>query len=98
LGEIEIIDQVAEDRHVLTNGRPRVRTPIRLGIDALPVEEHIFDELQVCVETQGLVINKPLLCIRADHQPRDTQAVAVLVDRRRDNMILTTPRRSSGGL
>ena len=46
-------------------------------IQPLAAEEVVFDQFQVSVERQGLMIDVALLRIRADHQARHAQAVAV---------------------
>ena len=88
LREVELLRQVAEDRDVLPHRGARVRTPVGLGIEPLPAQEQILDELQIGVERQRLVIDRPRLDPRRDREPRHAHAVAVDVDVRRPHVIV----------
>ena len=59
---------------------PRVGTAVGRGIEALPTEEAVLDELQVGVEAQRLVVDHALLRVRTDEEARHAEAVTVLVD------------------
>jgi hypothetical protein len=58
LVEVEVAREVAEDRDVLTDGRSRIVPTIGRGIEALASEEVVFDELQVRVEAQRLIVGE----------------------------------------
>src|ERR1035437_7644931 len=53
LVEVEVSDQIAKDLLVLTDIWSRVRSTVCRGVEALPVEEVIFDELVIGIEAQG---------------------------------------------
>ena len=57
--------------------RRNLRTEL---LEASPGEEAIFDELEVGVATQHLVIDVPAFGVGADHDARHPQAKADLVD------------------
>ena len=52
--------------HILADRGARVRAAIGLRVEPLPTQEVIFDELEISVETQCLVVNVTLLGIRTD--------------------------------
>src|SRR5215472_13270681 len=83
LCEIEIRSQIAELRRVLTDIGPRIRTPVRLRIDARAVQEVVLDEFHVRVEAQGLMIDVALPRVRADDKTGHAQSVPHLIDLRR---------------
>ena len=86
--EVELAREVPEDRGVLAHVGPRIGALVRLRVEPLPAEEVVLDELEVRVETQRLMVDVPLLRVRADHETRHTQAVAVLVGFRRSNVVV----------
>ena len=61
LGEVEVVDEVAEDRRVLAHVGSRVRAAVGRGIEPLTAEEVVLDELVVRVEAQRLVVDVALL-------------------------------------
>src|SRR5581483_10071468 len=92
LSEIEVLQQVAELRESLADIRARVWAAIGPGVKALATEEIVFDELDVGIKAQYLVINVSLLGIGADHETGYPQAVAIFVDTwRRDVIIEAAP-------
>ena len=46
LVEVELLAQVAEDLHVLADGRPRIRSPVGLGVETPAVQEAVLDQLK----------------------------------------------------
>src|SRR5579863_4741326 len=79
LVEIEICAQIAELRRVFAHVGTAVGAAIGFRIDALAVEEVVFNELHVGVVTQRLMIDKTTAGVRTDHDARHPNAVAVLV-------------------
>src|SRR5438094_2901693 len=59
LPEVEVADEVAEDRHVLAHVGARIRAPVGGRIEPLRVQEIVLDELRVGVEAQDLVVDEP---------------------------------------
>ena len=57
LVEVELLREVAEDRHVLPDVRARIGPAVGARVEALAVEEEVLDELEVRVEAEGLVID-----------------------------------------
>src|SRR5258707_398716 len=88
LVEVEIGHEVAEYRDVLTHGRARVRPPVGFRIEPLAAEEDVFDEFDIRVEAQGLVVDVAALGVGADHDGGYAQAVAVLVVARWDDVVV----------
>src|SRR5215831_6047997 len=82
LAEVEVLLQLAEQRLVLADVGPAVGTAVGPGVEPGAAEEVILDELQVRVAAERLVVDDTLPGVRGDDDPRDPQAVAVLVDRR----------------
>src|SRR5947209_6509753 len=92
LSEIKVLHQVAKLRGVFPYTRPGIGPPICLRVNPLATEEKVFDELQVGVEAQGLVVDQALLGIGANNQSRYAKTIAVLVDdRRRDVVVEAAP-------
>src|SRR5262249_56742230 len=85
--EVEVLDEVAEDRRAFTYVGPRIGTPVRLRIEPPPAEEVVLDELRIRVEAQRLMVDEPTPRVRADHEARNTKAVAVLVEARRNDVV-----------
>jgi hypothetical protein len=52
------------------------------------VQEVVLDELQVRVEAERLVVDEAPARVRADDEPRYAEAVAVLVDVGRDDVVV----------
>ena len=48
--EVEVRQQIAEDRHVVAHRGPRVGSPVGRRVEPLPVEEVVLDELVVRVK------------------------------------------------
>ncbi len=82
--------QVAEHRHVLADRRPRVGPPVRRRVEPQTAEEVVLDELGVGVEAQDLVVDEAAPRVRRDQERGHPQAVAVLVDRRRHDVVVET--------
>src|SRR5436305_15111225 len=62
------------------------------GVEALGVQEIVFNELVVGVVAERLMIDYALLGVWTDHDPGDPQAVAVLIGTRwRDVVVEATP-------
>jgi hypothetical protein len=80
LGEVKVVCQVSQGGHVLSHRWARIGPAVGGRIDASPGEEAIFDELEVGVATQHLVIDVPAFGVGADHDARHPQAKADLVD------------------
>ena len=63
--------EVAEDRDVFADGWSGVGASVGFGVEALTVEEVVFDELVVRVEAQDLVVDVARVCVRADDEAGD---------------------------
>src|SRR5437762_2229755 len=100
LVEIEIRPEIAEYRDVLTHVRAGVGPPVGFRIEPLAAEGHVFDEFDIRVEAQGLVVDVAALGVGADHDGGYAQAVAVLVDARWDDVVVeaapVVPRQEDG--
>src|SRR5262249_57507740 len=72
----------------LTDAGPAVGAAVGGGIEPGAAEEVILDELQVGVAAERLVVDEAPPGVRGDDDPRDPQAVAVLVDRRGRHMVV----------
>src|SRR6516164_8182009 len=68
LAEVEVREQVAEDRGVLADVAARVGTPVGRGVQPGPAQEIVLDELVVRVEGQGLVVDVARLGVGRDDQ------------------------------
>ncbi len=88
--EIEVAGEIAQRRVSLAAIGTRVGTIVGGEIEALPAEEIVLDELQVRVVTEKLVVDVALLGIRTGHDFRHSQAIAVLVNDRRFNVVVET--------
>src|SRR5689334_7095251 len=66
LGEVEVVAQIAQERGIFAHVWSRIGTTIARGVDALPIQKVVFDELVVRVEAQGLMVNVALFGIRTD--------------------------------
>ena len=78
-GEVELAEQVTENRRVLAYVGARVRPAVVGRVEALAAQEPVLDERGVRVEAERLVVDVPGPRPRADQQPRHPQAVALLV-------------------
>ena len=83
LGEVEVVREVAEDRCVFADVGACVWSAVGARIEPLAAEEVVLDELRVGVEAERLMVDVAALRVGADHDPRDAQAIAVRIDRRR---------------
>src|SRR5207253_3778997 len=83
LREVELADEVAEQLCVLADDGARVGPAVRLWVEPLAAEEVVFDELQVGVERECLVVDVAVAGPGADQEAGYTQPVALPVDRRR---------------
>ena len=81
-------DEIAEQLHLLAHGGARVRPPVGLGVEPLPAQEPVFDQLQVGVVAERLRVDEPRLGPRADHHRGHPQSPAVLVDHRRQHVVV----------
>src|SRR5579875_2175448 len=90
LREVEVVDKVAQDGNVLAHSRTWVWTPIGCRVEALAVQEIVFDELQIGIEAERLVVNVAFSGVGADDEAGDAQAIAVFIDRRRNNVVVET--------
>jgi hypothetical protein len=88
LGEIEIHEQITNLGYILAYIRTGVGATISLWVDPLASEEQVFDQLDVRILALNLMINETLFGIRADHNTGNAQAEPILVDMRRDYMIV----------
>jgi hypothetical protein len=80
LVEVEVGEQAAEGRLVLAHVGTRVRSPVRRRVKPLAAEEVIFDEFQVGVEAERLVVDVSGFGVWADHQAGDADAIPEAVD------------------
>src|SRR4051794_12288518 len=74
LAEVEVADEVAEDRHVLAHGRARIGPTVSPRVEPFPVQEVVLDELHVGVEAQDLVVDEPTPGVGRDDEPGNAQA------------------------
>src|SRR5204862_435904 len=88
LPEVEVVDEVAENRQALTNVGAKVRPAVRSGVEAPASEEVVLDELRVRVEAERLVIDVPAPCVGTDHDRGNAQPVTVPVDVRRVDVVV----------
>ena len=88
LAEVEVAGQIPETRGFFAHVRTRVRPPIGRGIQALPVQEVVLDELQVRVVGELLMIDIPGASIGADDQAGHAKAVTVFIDHRRNDVVV----------
>src|SRR5579871_4730972 len=79
LGEVEVLHQVTQDSDVLTDRRSPVGSAIGRGIQALTLDKHVLDELEVGIEAQRLMIDESLLCVWANYQCWHAQSIAIFV-------------------
>src|SRR5262249_752541 len=86
--EGEVGGQVAEDLLVLAHVGSGVGPPVCRRVEALAVEEVVFDELVVGVEAQGLVVDVTLLGVGADDDAGDAKPVAVGVHGRWNDVVI----------
>ena len=68
LVEVEIGSNVSKDGDVLAHCRARVGSTVGARIETLSAEEVVFDELEVSIEAQRLMVDEPALRIRADDE------------------------------
>ena len=73
---------------VLADVGSRVGSTVGGRVEALAAEEVVFDELVVRVEAEGLVVDVAVFGVGADDDARDAEPVAVLVDRRGDDVVV----------
>src|SRR5690242_1387035 len=88
LAEVEVPAELAEHRLVLTDVGAPVGTAVGGRIEAGGAEEVVFDELQVGVTGQDLVVDVAAPGVRRDDQAGHAQAVTVLVDGGRPHVIV----------
>lgn len=88
LREIEIAGEIPQDGDVFAHCWAWVGPSICLWVKTLTVQEIVFDEFQVGIETKCLVIDVSLLCVRADDNAGNAQTIAILVHLWRDDMIV----------
>jgi hypothetical protein len=75
--EVEVFSEVTELGHGLAHGRSRVGPTVGGGVETGTAKEVVFDELEVRVVAQGLVLDEPLLGVRRDDERGSSQPVAV---------------------
>ena len=92
--KVEVLDEIAELRIALPDVRPGVWATVGLGVQALSSEEVVFDECDVSVVAEGLMIDVTLLGIRADDHCRHTETETVLVDDGRHHVVVKPPQSS----
>src|SRR5581483_10234054 len=86
--EIKIVFQIAELRYILAHIGTRIGASVRARVNALSTQANILDEFEIRVKAQRLVVNEPVLGIRADDQPRHAQPISILIYLRRRDMIV----------
>src|SRR4051794_12795864 len=80
LREIEFLPQIAEVLDFLSDRGARVGSSVRRRIKPLPTQEHVFYELQIGVERERLVIDRPCTYPRRDHDAGNTESITVDVE------------------
>src|SRR5437763_1272133 len=88
LRKVEVCRQIAKRGERLSHRRPWIGAPVAARIKPGTAEKVVLDELGVRVEAQDLVVDEPATRVRTDDQPGDAQSVAVLIDPRRDDMVV----------
>src|SRR4051795_7931447 len=88
LCEIEFLPQIAEVLDFLSDSGARVGSSVRRRIKALPTQEHVFYELQIGVERERLVIDRPCTYPRRDHDAGNTESITVDVEVGRVHVIV----------
>src|SRR4051794_16689454 len=91
LREIEFLPQIAEVLDFLSDRGARVGSSVRRRIKPLPTQEHVFYELQIGVERERLVIDRPCTYPRRDHDAGNTESITVDVEVGRGYGIVKTP-------
>src|SRR6266540_3639001 len=76
LREIELVEQVPEDRLVLPDAGAGIPPPVLLRVESLAVQEPVLDELEIGVERQGVVVDVALPRVGTDQQGRHPHRVA----------------------
>src|SRR5262249_42477390 len=79
LGEVEVLVKAAQHRQRLPDVTTRAAAAVGLGGEPGAAEEVIFDELQVGVSAERLMVDVALLGVWGDDQRGDTEPVAVPV-------------------
>src|SRR5438093_10814769 len=90
LAEAELRGQIPESGNTCSHGGPRVRAAVE-AVDPLATEEPVLDELEVGVERQRLIVDRAAsrpARPRADHEPGNPYAVAVLIDLERRDVVV----------
>src|SRR5262245_29980706 len=78
--EVEVGDEVAEQRRVLANGRTWIGTAVSGRIQPLAFEKVVLDELRIGVEAQDLVVYEAASRVRRDDESRNPEPIAVPID------------------
>ena len=86
--EVEVVHEVPEYRHVLAHHLASIRPAVGTRIQPLTLEKVVFDELGVRVEAQRLMIDVAPLGVGADDQSGNAQSVTVVVDPRRNDVVI----------
>ncbi len=102
LTEVEVAQKAAEPGRVFAHVGPWVRAAVGIRIESLPAEEVVLDELQVSIVAELLMVDVSGPRIWADHQAGHPQAVAILVDVWRHDVIVEAapivPREKDSGV
>src|SRR5262249_21653676 len=101
LGEVEVGYQVAQDRRILADAGPGVGASVGRRVEPGAAEEVVFDEFQVGVAAEGLVVDVPPPGVRGDGDRGHAQAIAVLVGPGRCHVVVdpapVVPGQEDGG-
>src|SRR5436309_14680478 len=88
LAEVEVRGDVAELWSALGHEGPRVGPAVVGGVQPRALEKVVLDELEVRIERERLMVDVALTGVGTDHQGRNAKAVALAVDRRRDDVLV----------
>src|SRR5262245_2337282 len=83
LGEIKVVDEVAELARTFAHDGAWIGPAVGLRVEPRAAEEIILDELQVRIGGQPLVIYEAVLRVRADDQAGHPEAITLVIHVRR---------------
>ena len=88
LVKVEVTGQIAENRLVFPNIRSRIRPSVRLRVESLAMQEIGFDELEISVAAERLMIDVPPPGIGTDDYSGHTNSIPEFIDDRRPHMVV----------
>src|SRR5579875_1816516 len=88
LRKVEILTQVSQLPGLLTYIGTAVGPPVGERVQPLTVQEEVLDKLHVNVVAVDLMVDVAMLGKRADDDSRNAQAIAGIIDNRRDDVVI----------